>query len=132
MAPSIQHALTAAVLRSAYTNTMSHNGDSHLCINLSSARARQALRMLENVKNGMSTGIILGSDLERYLHEAQSRYGVEMDAYIYPLRKFFPQSIDIEALDREIRPFAALHVIRLENIQPLPFLKDFLNNTILL
>lgn len=100
MAPSIQHALTAAVLRSAYTNTMSHNGDSHMCINLSSARARQALRMLENVKNGMSTGIILGSDLERYLHEAQSRYGVEMDAYIYPLRKFFPQSIDIEALDR--------------------------------
>lgn len=48
------------------------------------------------------------------------------------LRGYYGPDADIEALDREIRPFAALHVIRLENIQPLPFLKDFLNNTILL
>ncbi len=97
-APSIQHAISAAVLRSSYLKNKRSTGDSHLCINLSSMRARQALRMIEGIKQGLSTGVILGADLERYLHEAY-RTGNEMDKYIYPLRKLFPQTLDIEAED---------------------------------
>ncbi len=97
LAPSIQHALTAAVLRAAYLNTQKNGDDSHMCVNLSSMRARTALRMIDGLKNGLSTGVVLGADLERYLHDAYNLYGVWMDSLIYPLRQLFPQNINIPA-----------------------------------
>ena len=97
LAPSVQHAITAAILRGAYDK----DKDSRLCINLSSMRARQALRMIDGIKEGLSTGVILGADLERYLHDAyKGPDGSEMDQYIYPLRKVFPQTFDIQAEDK--------------------------------
>lgn len=106
MAPSIQHALTAAVLRSAYLQTKATEDDTHMCINLSSMRARQALRMIDGIKAGMSTGMILGADLERYLHDAKKIYGEEMDLCICPLREAFPQVIDIKAQDSQADDYA--------------------------
>ena len=103
LAPSIQHAMTAAVLRAAYLNTQGVEGDPHMCINLSSMRARVALRMIDGLKNGMSSGVVLGADLERYLHDAYNLYGTTMDAFIYPLRKLFPLTIDLEAQRTEER-----------------------------
>ena len=103
VAPSIQHALSASVLRSAYLRTKNSAQDSHMCVNLSSMRARQALRILQGVRSGISTSAILGADLERYLHEAyrDGRYmEKEMDRYIYPLRKLFPLKVEIESQDR--------------------------------
>ena len=101
LAPSVQHALTAAVLRAAYLNTQKDEGDPHMCVNLSSMRARAALRMIDGIKEGLSTGVILGADLERYLHEAHKTFNMaeseEMDEFIYPLRKLFPVSVDLEA-----------------------------------
>ena len=101
LAPSVQHALTAAVLRAAYLNTQTDEGDPHMCVNLSSMRARAALRMIDGIKEGLSTGVILGADLERYLHEAHKTFNMEekeeMDEFIYPLRKLFPVSVDLEA-----------------------------------
>lgn len=105
LAPSIQHALTGAVLRSAYVQTKANANDTHMCINLSSMRARQGLRMIDGIKQGMSTGMILGADLERYLHEAYKQFkysdgdDIQMDRCIYPLRKLFPLTIDIKAED---------------------------------
>lgn len=100
-APSLQHAISAAILRSAYLRTRKNGGDAHLCVNLSSTRARQALRMVDGIKSGLSTGLVLGADLERYLHDARNYYGdrYEMDRYIYPLRKLFPQTVDIQSED---------------------------------
>lgn len=115
MAPSVQHAMTAAVLRSAYLNTKSGDKDSHMCINLSSSRARQALRLLEDVKSGLSTGVVLGADLERGLHDAYKHSGKEMDKYIYPLRKLFPQSIDIESETKRGQNYA-MEVINGESL----------------
>jgi hypothetical protein len=106
MAPSIQHALTAAVLRSAYLQTKATEDDTHMCINLSSMRARQALRMIEGIKAGMSTGMILGADLERYLHDAKKVYGEEMDLCIAPLRQAFPQVFEIKAQDNRADDYA--------------------------
>lgn len=106
MAPSIQHALTGAVLRSAYLQTKKDPVDTHMCINLTSMRARQALRMVDGLKAGMSTGLILGADLERYLHDAFKLYPgkkVEMDKFIYPLRKAFPQTVDVKVKPEDRR-----------------------------
>lgn len=88
IAPSITHAKTAAVLRSAYAK--SQRGDSHkdvdnntLAINLSARRVRIAKRIIDGVKSGLSIGAILGSDLERSIHEEM------LDVCILPLRKKF-------------------------------------------
>lgn len=106
LAPSIQHALTAAVLRSAYLQTKKDAMDTHMCINLSSMRARQALRMIDGIKQGMPTGLILGTDLERYLHDAHSTFKEEMDLLIYPLRKLFPLTMDIKAKDKGAQAYS--------------------------
>ncbi|MCQ2148475.1 MAG: hypothetical protein MJZ16_13325, partial [Bacteroidales bacterium] len=115
LAPSVQHALTAAVLRSSYLQTKGDTLDSHMCINLSSMRARQALRMLDGIKSGMSTGLILGADLERYLHDAYKVQKREMDKYIYPLRRLFPQTVDIKAEDKRAEDYN-LQVINGESL----------------
>ena len=115
LAPSIQHALTAAVLRSAYLQTKADGQDTHMCINLSSMRARQALQMIDGLKQGMSTGMILGADLERYLHDAFNRNGKNMDKFIYPLRKMFPLTLDIQAEDKRAEDYA-LQVINGESL----------------
>ncbi|SIN96335.1 hypothetical protein [Fibrobacter sp. UWB11] len=103
VAPSIQHALSAAVLRSAYIKSKSSETDSHVCVNLSSMRARQALRLVDGIRSGMSMSVVLGCDLERYLHDAalhgDKENPAEMDRFIYPLRKLFPQLIDFDAED---------------------------------
>ena len=121
LAPSIQHALTGAVLRSAYLQTKADVTDSHMCVNLSSMRARQGLRMIDGIKQGMSTGMILGADLERYLHEAYKQFkypdgkGIEMDKCIYPLRKLFPLTVDIKAEDQRAEDYT-LQVINGETL----------------
>jgi hypothetical protein len=93
LAPSINQAITAAIMRSSYNNTK----DPRLCINLNSIRVRQALRLIDGIRNGLSVGAVLGADLERGLHEAYKVNSVdELDRYILPLRKKFPLVFTIE------------------------------------
>ena len=92
VAPSVNQAVTAAVLRSSF-NRAAHGKtrDYNLSVNLSSARVRQALRIIEGIRNGLSLGTILGSDLERMLHDDwKMPGGYEMDYFIYYLRKAYP------------------------------------------
>lgn len=115
VAPSIQHALTATVLRSSYIKSKSQkNSESQICVNLSSTRVRQAMRLVDGVKSGMALSIILGSDFERYLHEARKIYKIkvnnkeipaEMDEFIYPLRQLFPQVVNLEAGDNRANDY---------------------------
>ena len=97
LAPSINQAITAAILRSAYKKSKIEDGDSRLCINLSSLRVRKALRLIDGVRNGLSVGAVLGADLERGLHEAYKTSGQELDRYIYPLRQLFPLKMEIKS-----------------------------------
>ena len=96
VAPSENHAITASVLRSSYTRAAEGNIQNYdLSINLSSSRVRKAIRIIQGVQNGLSVGSILGSDLERLMHEAYKVYKSgstdgEMDQYIYPLRTRYP------------------------------------------
>ncbi|MCR4863970.1 MAG: hypothetical protein K5850_02225 [Bacteroidales bacterium] len=92
LAPSINHAVTAAVLRSSFNRAAEgERKDYSLSVNMSSSRVRQALRIIQGVRNGLSLGTILGSDLERLLHDDNNRPGgKEMDFFIYYLRKAYP------------------------------------------
>lgn len=91
VAPSINQAITAAVLRSSFNRAAEGNQkDYSMSVNLSSARVRQALRIIHGIQNGLSLGTILGSDLERLLHDDRNRGGLEMDFFIYYLRVAYP------------------------------------------
>lgn len=91
LAPSINQAVTAAVLRSGFNRAAEGDKkDYSLSVNLSSVRVRQALRIIQGIQNGLSLGTILGSDLERLLHDDKNRSGIEMDYFIYFLRAAYP------------------------------------------
>ena len=84
-APSIAHAATAGVLRSGY---LSHNadasGDGAFAIDLTSARVRTALHLVDGIRQGQPLGALLGYRIERGLHEAQ------LDRFILSLRAVAP------------------------------------------
>lgn len=91
-APSLNHAVTAAVLRNGYISNASPANPQTLAVNLSSERVRLALGMLEGMRNEQSLGALLGYQLERGLHD---RYNLaEVDRFIYALRKAFPLRAD--------------------------------------
>ena len=91
-APSLPHANTAAVLRSGYLANATRTNADAMSVNLSSDRVRLALSMLEGIRNGQSFGALLGYHFERGLHDDHNL--VEVDKFIYPMRKAFPLSAD--------------------------------------
>jgi hypothetical protein len=92
LSPSLNHAVTAAVLRNGYLANASPDTPGALAVNLSSERVRLALGALEGMRAGQSLGALLGYRLERGLHD---RHAVaEVDRFIYALRKAFPLHSD--------------------------------------
>jgi len=87
-APSLPHAATAAVMRSANLTHAARGGTDALAVDLSSGRVRTATRLLDGVREGQPLGALLGYQLERALHEGHP--GVELDACIAPLRAVAP------------------------------------------
>ncbi|WP_158931675.1 hypothetical protein [Acidisphaera sp. S103] len=85
-APSLAHATTAAVLRSAYlTHKPAATGpQSPLEITLTSSRVRLGLSLLDGVRQGQPLGALLGYRLERSLHDAG------LETLIQPLRTIAP------------------------------------------
>lgn len=88
LAPSVNHAVTAAVLRAGYN---SHKGnanspDDAFAVNLESRRVRSALNYLEGIKNGQELAALLGYQFERRLHETNPA----LNQYVYELRQAFP------------------------------------------
>ena len=99
IAPSVNQAITGAILRSSYNNSVK-NGKAHnydMGVNLSSERVRTAIRIIEGIQNGLSLGCILGADMERLIHEAYKTTSskipagqLELDSCIYKLRQRYP------------------------------------------
>ncbi len=87
-APSLNHAVTAAVLRNAYISAASPDNPEVFAVNLSSDRVRRAMAIIEGLRNGQSLGALLGYQLERGLHDRHAL--AEVDRYIYLLRDRFP------------------------------------------
>lgn len=89
-APSMAHAATAAVLRNAY-RTRAGDGQELYAVNLSSARVRTALWLMDSVREGQPLGAVLGYRFERGLHERSQRDPrVQLDKFIDPFRQLYP------------------------------------------
>lgn len=97
--PTMNHAVAAAVLRAGYNSLKSRDDNNNaLAINLSSARVRKALHLLEGIAGGQEAGALLGYLYERALHDKYTDGAsnpLEMDVYIYRLRRKFPTFGDL-------------------------------------
>lgn len=87
-APSLNHAVTAAILRNGYLSNAAPSTPDSLAVNLSSDRVRRAISAIEGIRAGQSLGALLGYQLERGLHDRHNM--AEVDKFIYDLRKQFP------------------------------------------
>ncbi len=89
-APGLTQAVTAGILRSGrLTHRRGDPNSEALDIDLSSARVRDALSLLDGMRGGQTLGALLGYRLERRLHE-QSGNGLQLDRFIYVLRTLAP------------------------------------------
>jgi hypothetical protein len=112
-APSLPHAETAAVLRSGYVANATPSNPDTMSVNLSSDRVRLALSILEGIRNGQSLGALLGYQFETGIHDD---FGlVEVDQFIYPMRKAFPLVADAIA-DTKTDPTVPIEAIEASNV----------------
>lgn len=112
-APSLNQAVTAAVLRNGYLSTAQPEHRKTLSVNLSSERVRVALTVLEGIREGQSLGALLGYQLERGLHD---RHNVaEVDEFIFKLRKAFPLRADRISTTRT-DPSVSIEAIEARNV----------------
>ncbi|MGN9778215.1 hypothetical protein ACTMS0_20980 [Micromonospora sp. H33] len=93
-APSLNHATTAAILRSGFV-AHGGTGSGEMAVNVSSRRVRSALALLDGVAAGNELGALLGYQFERDLHDAADT-GVILDDLIAPLRKRYPSASGVE------------------------------------
>lgn len=91
-APSLNHAVAAAVLRNGFVSNASPENRQTMAVNLTSERVRTALAMLEGIRAGQGLADLLGYQFERGLHDRHSL--AEVDKFIYKLRKAFPLRAD--------------------------------------
>ncbi|HVQ90231.1 MAG TPA: hypothetical protein VMU51_04275 [Mycobacteriales bacterium] len=91
-APSLNHAATAAVLRSGYLANATPAQPDLMAVNISSERMRLALTVVQGIRHGQTLDALLGYRLERGLHD---RHGLaEVDRFIHHLRLAFPSPGD--------------------------------------
>ncbi|WP_456866188.1 hypothetical protein [Galbibacter sp. BG1] len=88
--PSLNHAVTTAILRNAY---MAQDNPETFEINLSSERVRKALSIIEGIRAGQNLSAMLGYYFERELHD-QNHNLEKIDYFIHKLRKAFPLNSD--------------------------------------
>ncbi len=88
LAPSLNQAVTASVLRSAYLANASSADPDTFAVNLSSERVRGAIEVLDGMRQGQSLAALLGYAFERGLHDASGL--AEVDEFVYDLRRRFP------------------------------------------
>jgi hypothetical protein len=86
-APSMAHAAAAAVLRNGWL-TRSGDNRARYAVDLSSARVRAALVVLDGVREGQSLGALFGYQFERGLHEGHAP--LQLDKYIDIFRNLYP------------------------------------------
>jgi hypothetical protein len=82
-APTMGHAATAAVLRSAH---VAHGDGEAFAVTLQSSRVRRAKRTLDCVRQGQSLSALLGYELERALQDAGVASAIAKLRDVAPLR----------------------------------------------
>ncbi|MGN6682051.1 MAG: hypothetical protein ACTHKL_30170 [Streptosporangiaceae bacterium] len=92
LAPSLNQAVTASILRSAYLANAGTDFPEAFAVNLSSERVRGAIDIIDGVRTGQSLSALLGYALERGLHDRSGF--AEVDVFIFALRRVFPLAAD--------------------------------------
>lgn len=130
-APSLNHAAAAAILKNAYANSATPANPDAMAVNLSSDRVRQALAILEGIRNGQTLAALLGYRFERGLHDAHNL--AEVDKFIYPLRQAFPLAsnklkstrtdgtVDVDLIEARNVIDGVAFVQRLRTVKAYPF-----------
>lgn len=98
-APSLNHAVTAAILRSGYLVQRAADPGSagRMAVNVTSRRTRAALDTLDGIAAGNEFGALLGYHLERDLHDGPlMASGAALDVLIPRLRRAFPSVVPVE------------------------------------
>jgi hypothetical protein len=90
--PSLAQATTAAVLRSGH---LAHNDAEHraLALDLSSARVRTALRILDGIEEGQPLAALLGYRFERAIRVRS----LTLATFILPFRRLVPLRLNVIA-----------------------------------
>ncbi|MET0712367.1 MAG: hypothetical protein ABWZ30_07690, partial [Jiangellaceae bacterium] len=101
-APSLGHAVAAAVLRSG---RQSHMAEDAFDLDLRSARVREALKLLEGVSAGQPLAALLGYRIERKLHD------VGLGELVVPLRIAAPLRARSGDLAEPVESVAARDVV---------------------
>ena len=101
LAPSLNQAVTASILRSAYLANAGTDFPEAFAVNLSSDRVRGAIEIIDGVRTGQSLSALLGYALERGLHDRSGF--AEVDIFIYALRRVFPLAAEQLQFDRHQR-----------------------------
>ena len=108
-APSLDHAVTVALLRSGHLTRFGRSGtrqDDPLAIDLSSERARTAQYLLDGVRSGQPLGAVLGYRFERALHERR------LDVFIDAFRHIVPiKSTRVDESGQAVESVPAIHVV---------------------
>jgi hypothetical protein len=112
-APSLNHAVAAAVLRNGYISDASAANRQTMAVNLTSERVRTALSMLEGIRGGQKLGALLGYQFERGLHDSHGL--VEVDKFIFDMRKAFPLASRL-ASTRATDPDVSIEAIEARNV----------------
>jgi hypothetical protein len=109
-APSLNHAVTAAVLRNGYRANATPTQPDLMKVNLSSERVRHSLGLIEGIRNGQKLGALLGYQFERDLHDA----GTGLDKFILELRGEF--SLNAQKLKTTQTPNTPIEFIEANNV----------------
>lgn len=92
--PSVNHAVTAAILRAGFlSHKAAASDDNAMAVNLTSQRIRRALYYLEGLQNGQTLPAMLGYRFERELHDRSNDFiigGDQLDKYILDFRLAYP------------------------------------------
>jgi hypothetical protein len=86
--PSMNHAMTGALLRNAYMTADTPAEKQAIGVNLSSERVRDALYLADGMRKGQRLNALLGYRFERGLHEGHQ--GVETDQFMAAFRNALP------------------------------------------
>lgn len=112
LAPSVGQAATAAILRAGYLANASPQAPDGLAVDLSSARVRLALGLIDGIRNGQPLGALLGYRFQRGLHEDHAP--LELDIFIHAMRPHFPLVANNIASTRDAS--AAIETIEADNV----------------
>lgn len=100
--PSLNHAVTAAVLRNAYLTHADPDHPERMGVNLSSERVRTALALIEGIRGGQELGALLGYQFERGLHDRHDLPdAAALDQYVLGFRQQYPLVADKITQDAE-------------------------------